>query len=179
MTWLFLFMTLLGIIIQKTKKGVLKTTLKLAAVSLFIYTGYLSVIWDRGWTHFEKGGGVFIYNPIDNAEMELALIQFKKFSDYSPLSTDSRNYSGRCLIYLGRYEEAIREFDKSLSIKNNFTANYRSAYAYKMLKDYKKMAESLNQASQQEENFNAVARFKREFADVKDHPLMNRFKEQL
>lgn len=166
-------------IIHKMKPGKLKTLSKLTAGILIAYCGYLAILWDSGWEHFKKGGGVFTHSPLDKDEMELALIKFRKHSIYSPLSTDSRNYSGESLIYLGRYKEAIKEFNESLSIRSTFTANYRRAYAYKMLKDYTRMVESLNQAAKHEVNFNSVARFRTEFADVKDHPLMKEFREQL
>lgn len=142
------------------------------------WQAYLAQTWSTAWDHYKKGGGVYIYDQLNTPEMELALGKFKEHSRLSPISISSRNYSGTCLIYLERYEEAMKEFNSSLSIWSNFTAHYQKAYIYKTIKNYPNMIKSLESALDHESNFGSEVRFNEEFFDVKNHPSMFKFQDQ-
>lgn len=159
---------------KKMKRIMLSASLALIA-AWQLYTGFL---WSEAWQHYEAGGGVFVTDELNEEEMTLALQAFRKHSKYSPLSTKSRNYAGKALIELGRYEDALNEFNGSLSIRSTFTAHYRKAYALMKLERFDEMKSSLEEANEHSKDFHSRVRFTEEFGHLRDHPAMSEFKQQ-
>ena len=131
-----------------------------------------SICWQFGWGHYEAGGGATIHEPLDVSEMESAVDSFRTASRINPWGVSSRNYAGKSLIELGRYEDAIVEFDSALNIwSRSFTAHYRKSVALMKLKRYSEMTESLQKAIELQETLGSVVRFSSEFKEVRDEPL--------
>ena len=152
--------------------------LSVVVVLLLAWRFYASLIWSQAWEHYEAGGGVFVKSQLNEKEMTQALEDFRRHYKISPLSTKSRNYAGKALIRLGRYKEAIKEFDRSLSIRSTFTAHYRKAFALMKLERFYEMEESLEAAYKHHKDFDSHVRFTEEFGHMKDHPSMSKFRKQ-
>jgi tetratricopeptide (TPR) repeat protein len=139
----------------------------------------LAIYWQRGWDHYEAGGGVFVYDDLNRPEMEKALDAFRTGAKLNPFSLGFRNYTGQALIELERYEEALAEFDKSLTIySGSFTAHYERAYVLMKLKRYLEMVKSLRDAISLNDPLNSSVRFSTEFGDIKNEPFMKEFQNQ-
>ncbi|TWU46184.1 Tetratricopeptide repeat protein [Rubripirellula tenax] len=138
-----------------------------------------SVCWQWGWGYYEAGGGSTIYEPLDENEMESAVTSFRRASLINPWGVSSRNYAGKSLIELGRYEESLVEFDSALSIwSRSFTAHYRKSYALMKLKRYPEMVESLKKAIELQGSLGQVVRFSTEFEEVQGESFMEPFLDQ-
>lgn len=127
-------------------------------------------IWNSGWEHYDAGGGVFVHSKLNAPEMSAAVADFQKLARWNPLSTKARNYEGKALIHLEKYEKALDAFDESLAIRSNFTAHYRRAYALMKLERFEEMREALLEAQKHETDFSRVVRFDEEFGHLANEP---------
>lgn len=154
--------------------------LSLALIFIICVPVIFSVIYyDKGYQHYKKGGGVFVYEPIIPEEMEKAANYFHRSTVVFPLNLSSFVYEGQSLNHIGHYEEAIKVFDRALAVYPfSFSCHYEKAYSLMKLERYNEMVNSLKKAQRVHHNLNSWVRFDEEFRHLKDKPFMKEFEVQ-
>jgi len=140
---------------------------------------FSAIYYDKGYKHYKKGGGVFVYEPIIPEEMEKAANYFHRSTLVFPLNLSSFTHEGQSLNYIGHYEEAIKVFDRALAVYPfSFSCHYGKAYSLMELERYNEMVNSLKKAQRVHRNLNSWVRFDEEFRHLKNKPFMKEFEVQ-
>jgi len=174
---------LIGALIWFIQKSIKKdekrkfNILSLALVFIICVPAIFSdIYYHKGYKHYKKGGGVFVYEPIIPEEMEKAVNYFHRSTFVFPLNLSSFVHEGQSLNNIGHYEEAIKVSDRALAIYPfSFSCHYEKAYSLMKLERYNEMVNSLKKAQRIHHNLNSWVRFDEDVRHLKDEPFMKEF----
>ena len=134
--------------------------------------------WRIAIKHDREGGGMKVTEEIIEESIEAALHHYGLVAKEQPTNPMPLAAMGDALMNLGRYGEALEVYSKSLELQETFHARYAMAKAFKELKNYPMMVQTLRISVEHEPVLNDMSRFSEQFEDVRGIPEMKEFENQ-